>query len=120
MNCIICSHSLEDLNDDERVFSFRNPIGVEIQVHEDCLASTRDATPVELNNQPYRVDVVYDGALDETESFESLERAKEHLDSQVKDLMKNHQGTSWQVSIYDERSYPPELVLDASNEEVGQ
>lgn len=68
---------------------------------------------------PYRIDVVFDGALDGTEYYEDDQDLDLHLvvDFVAMNILcdDNNNTAEWQVSLYDEAPYPPELVYERNN-----
>lgn len=57
----------------------------------------------------YRVDVVIDGALEQAEYFDDYEDARDHAERQAQTCAFDG-APDWQVTIYDEAPYPPELT----------
>lgn len=58
----------------------------------------------------YRVDVVFDGALEECLHYSELEEAEQVWQKRISELMRFFPTEAFQVDLYDERPYPPEPV----------
>lgn len=57
----------------------------------------------------YRVDVVIDGAVEQAEPFNEYKDALNYAEEQAEHLRYNR-ALDWQITIYDEAPYPPELT----------
>jgi len=63
----------------------------------------------------YRVDVVYEGALESTEYYENCP-SSEAIDGLALWLHRQIDANiQWSIELYDERPYPPELVYRRTN-----
>jgi hypothetical protein len=66
----------------------------------------------------YRVDVVFEGAVESMEDHETFEGAMAHYDHLRDELTKTHPHKHWQVDLYDTRPYPPEVVESHIHDET--
>lgn len=65
----------------------------------------------------YRVDVIFEGALEMAENF-TLGDAENEYETQVDDLSENMPNREWVVSIYDEGTEPPTCIKEIHNDPV--
>lgn len=71
--------------------------------------------PDEDTEQHYRLDVIFEGALDYTENFDE-DSVWTEWNTQLEDLEENCMDKDWSLSVYDEREYPPRLVTEHRND----
>lgn len=67
------------------------------------------ATDQELHGG-YRVDTVIEGAVEQVEYYAEYKDALDYAEEQAEHLRNNPNVPDWQVTIYDEAPYPPELT----------
>jgi hypothetical protein len=64
----------------------------------------------------YRVDVVYEGALEDSHYFEDSGRAVQFYEDEIQELANAAPGADWSVDLYDESTYPPQVLRDHYHE----
>lgn len=75
----------------------------------DRLAEDREAPA-------WRVDVIFEGAVDSTENYHTFEYAEQMFEGMIQELASAHPHEEWQVDVYDETAEPPERVLHHPHE----
>lgn len=66
----------------------------------------------------YRVDVVFEGALEDSYHYSDQEEAEQVHQRLVSRYAGIKPGGDWQVDLYDENPYPPEPLLEVRGKEV--
>ena len=67
----------------------------------------------------YRLDVVFDGALEEVEEFTNYDEVWPRWNEFLTELETNYFYQEWSISLYDERTEPPELITYHYNDGEG-
>lgn len=71
-----------------------------------------DSTPTGETGEakPYRIDYLFDGALESRDHFADREEAIDQFDFSVSEYAGNNPDKHWQIDLYDETAEPPELI----------